>query len=94
MNKDKQAKLNFLWNKMSSSDQFSVDEVINTLEAENIKKENLTKDTLYDYVLRACNTISWGNDEPEYEDEDFYEEEPDERVVFEYLRLKYDLGED
>ena len=90
----KRAKRMAIWDKMSGSSQLAVEKAIHILEMENVKKEKLTKDTLYDYVCRACNDISWGNAEPEYEDEDFYEEEPDKQVVFEYLKIEYDLGEE
>lgn len=87
--KDRQAKMQNLWSKMSGSDQAAVEEAISNIECDNIK--NITDDILSDYVRTACNDISWGNAEPEYEVEDFYCEEPNINRVLNYLRIKYNL---
>ena len=46
---------------------------------------------LEDAVRQACNEINIGNAEPEYENEDFFEEETDYHRVLEYLKKKVEL---
>lgn len=86
--KDKQAKLCNLWSKMTGY-QAATESAISNIEKDNIK--NITDDILSDYARMACNNVSWGNAEPEYEVEDFYCEEPNVKNVLNYLRIKYDL---
>lgn len=38
-------------------------------------------------VNRACEDVSWGNAEPEYEDEDFYMDEPDRKKVMRAVEM-------
>ena len=46
---------------------------------------------LEDAVRDACSEINLGNAEPEYENEDFYEEECNYHRVLEYLKKKVEL---
>lgn len=66
------------WNSLSGADQMAVE------YANQYLNQGMT---LEDAVRNACNDVTWGNAEPEYEDEDFYEEEPDYRSVLNYMRL-------
>lgn len=48
--------------------------------------------SIEDAAYKACDEVSYGNAEPEYEGEDFYEDEPDVSKVIEYL-LARERGE-
>ena len=91
--KEKRAKRMVIWDKMSGSSQLAVEKAIQIIEMENVKKENLTKEDLLWYSQLACNEIDYGNAEPEYEDEAFYEEEPNKNHVLKYLMIEYDIKE-
>lgn len=43
------------------------------------------------YVYKGCQAISEGNAEPEYANEDFFEEEADPQKVFEYMKIKQEF---
>lgn len=77
------------WSRLSDSDQFAVEHAISYLDSNYGGIENVSND---DYLLDAarygCNIASEGNAEPEYENEDFYMDEPDFNKVFNYLKSK------
>lgn len=77
------------WSQLSGSDQIAVEYAISYLDSNYGGIENVSDD---DYLLDAarygCNIASEGNAEPEYENEDFYMDEPDFDKVFNYLKSK------
>ena len=78
------------WKLLSGSDQFAVEKATQYLECDGYVVENLKDDDLMNYVYKGCQEISEGNAEPEYADEDFFEEEANSQKVFEYMKLKQD----
>ena len=68
------------WNDLSSSDQTAVEFALPA-----IKKGASIKSAAFE----ACCRVSEGNAEPEYEDEDFYMEEPDFKKVVMFLQQEY-----
>ena len=78
------------WAELSGSDQFAVEKATFRLECDGRLIENLTDDELRDYAYEGCRDANEGNAEPEYENEDFFEEEANEEKVFEYLQIKRD----
>ena len=70
------ASRNIRWEDLSGSEQSAV-EIAHRLLMEGYSIE--------DAAYKACDQISYGNAEPEYEDEDFYLDEPNERKVVDYL---------
>lgn len=87
--KEVQAKLKTLYSKMNGSEQYAVNDAISNIQNDNAD----TKDTniIESYARKSCHMVDNGNAEPEYEDEDFYEEEVDPRAVINYLMTKYHL---
>ena len=83
-------KLRKKWATLSSSDQFAVEKATQYLECDGYVVENLKDDDLMNYVYKGCQEISEGNAEPEYANEDFFEEEANTQKVFEYMKLKQD----
>lgn len=73
--------------KFNGSDDMASDYLFNCIEQNNYKLNTITDDELRDCVHEACCHIMDGNAEPEYEDEDFYCEEPVEQRVFEYAKI-------
>lgn len=69
------------WYDLSPSEQMAVEYASQAYEGGGYN--------LDDAVRKGCNQVSWGNVEPEYEDEDFYGAEPNEENVFNYLFDKY-----
>lgn len=65
------------WNSLSGSDQLAAE------RAEDYMNEGMS---LEDAVRRGCIDISEGNSEPEYEEKDFYSEEPDYGKVLKYMK--------
>lgn len=90
--KEIMAKLNNLWSRMNGSEQFAVEHAINELESDNVHE--LTSQILESYASRACHYIDNANGEPEYEDEDFADEEINNHKVLDYLLVKYHLDLD
>ena len=86
------AKLNSLWSRMNGSEQFAVEHEIEELEYDDV--HILTSQILESYASRACHYIDNANGEPEYEDEDFADEEMNRRKVLDYLLVKYHLNLD
>lgn len=76
------------WLTMSGSDQFAVAKATFYLEADGYHIDTISDDDLKHYAYKGCQAINEGNAEPEYEDEDFFEEEANEEKVFEYLQIK------
>jgi len=77
------------WSKLSDSDQFAVEYAISYLDSNYGGIENISNDDyLVDAARYGCNVVSEGNAEPEYENEDFYMDEPDFDKVFNYLKSK------
>lgn len=64
------------WNDLSPSEQTA---------AEYARQQYEMGYDLDEAVYSGCNQVAWGNAEPEYEDEDFYMDEPDEQKVLQYL---------
>lgn len=64
------------WNDLSPSEQMAV---------EYARQKYEMGYDLDEAVYSGCNQVAWGNAEPEYEDEDFYMDEPDEQKVLQYL---------
>ena len=81
-------KLHEKWITLSGSDQLAVERATQYLECDGYAIENLNDDDLMNYVYKGCQEISEGNAEPEYADEDFFEEEADQQKVFEYIKIK------
>ena len=65
------------WDSLSTADQMAV-EYANQYLNQGMELE--------DAVRNACNDVTWGNAEPEYEEEEFYEEEPDYNSVLNYMK--------
>lgn len=63
--------------KLTGSEQYAV---------EIAKQLMLQGESLEDAVHEACNRVSYGNAEPEYESERFYQDEPDTDKVLKYLQ--------
>lgn len=80
--------LDKLWVSMSDSDQFAVGYAMGFINSDGRIIENLSNDDLESYARRGCNQIDQGNAEPEYEDEEWYEDEADFDKVFEYLKVQ------
>ena len=81
--------------KCNGSDMMAAEYTINAIERDNFKYENLKDDDIDYYVRKGCNQIAEGNAEPEYENEDFYEEEPAEERVKNYVKayIQYKIAE-
>lgn len=77
-----------LWASMSDSDQFAAEYAMGFINSDGYIIENLSDDNLESYARRGCDQINEGNAEPEYADEDFYMDEADFDVVFNYLKAK------
>lgn len=90
--KEVMAKLNNLWSKMTGSEQSAVEHAIEELEYDDV--HTLTSQILESYASRACHYIENANGEPEYEDEDFADEEVNKHKVLDYLLVKYHLDLD
>lgn len=90
--KEVMAKLNTLWSKMNGSEQSAVEHAIDELEYDDVHA--LTSQILESYASRACHYIDNANGEPEYEDEDFADEEVNKHKVLDYLLVKYHLDLD
>ena len=90
--KEVMAKLNNLWSKMNGSEQSAVEHAIDELEYDDVHA--LTSQILESYASRACHYIDNANGEPEYEDEDFADEEVNKHKVLDYLLVKYHLDVD
>lgn len=90
--KEVMAKLNNLWSKMTGSEQSTVEHAIDELEYDDVHA--LTSQILESYASRACHYIDNANGEPEYEDEDFTDEEVNKHKVLDYLLVKYHLDLD
>lgn len=90
--KEVMAKLNNLWSKMTGSEQSAVEHAIDELEYDDV--HTLTSQILESYASRACHYIDNANGEPEYEDEDFADEEVNKHKVLDYLLVKYHLDLD
>jgi len=84
-------RLNAKWNSLGSSDQYAVDYILDLIESDTQDISELSDEELKDYTDSGCSHIDNGNAEPEYEDEEFYEDECDRYKVFEYLKLKRDF---
>ena len=80
--------MNEKWKLLSSSDQFAVERAQFYLECDGYKIENLNDTELEDYEIRGCQAIDEGNAEPEYENEDFYEDICNKEKVLDYLKIK------
>lgn len=65
------------WNSLNSTEQSAAEYAIYEIQHNNMSIE--------DAVSYSCNMYSGGNAEPEYEDEDFYEEEANYNKVFKYV---------
>lgn len=68
------------WNDLTSSEQIAVEYAKDYLDAGF---------NVYDAAWKGCRCVSEGNSEPEYTDEDFYMDEPDEHKVQLYLLSTY-----
>lgn len=68
---------NLDWNSLSGSDQLAAE------RASEYMSEGMS---IEDAVRRGCTDVSEGNSEPEYEEEDFYLEEPDYNEVLKYMK--------
>ena len=90
--KEVMAKLNTLWSRMTGSEQSAVEHAIDELESDDV--HTLTSQILESYASRACHYIDNANGEPEYEDEDFADEEVNKHRVLDYLLVKYHLDLD
>lgn len=81
------------WNELSDSEQIAVEFAYNLFQhAKEMKKaypNRKSRDSLEDIVRIACQRVSEGNSEPEYEGEDFYTEEPDYNKVLSYFKSEY-----
>lgn len=82
--------INAKWNSLNSSEQRAAEIAIEELESNGISIKIIEDDDLEEYVSHSCNVISYGNAEPEFENEEWFEEEPDRYKVLEYLKLKRD----
>lgn len=82
--------INAKWNSLNGSEQRAAEIAIEELESNGISIKTIEDDDLEEYVSHSCNVISEGNAEPEYENEDWSEEEPNRYKVLEYLKLKRD----
>ena len=69
-----------LWSQMNGSTQTAVEYATQYID------QGYSGD---EAVQRAVSDVNWGNVEPEYEDEEFYGEEVDERQLRWYLELCY-----
>jgi len=65
------------WDSLSGSDQLAAE------RASEYMSEGMS---IEDAVRKGCMDISEGNSEPEYENEDFYLEEPDYNKVLKYMK--------
>ena len=72
-----------LWAKLSGSEQYAADLAHQSLER---LSTIWTEEDLESAAHEACFRVGEGNAEPEYENEEFYEDEPDVSKVIEYLR--------
>ena len=79
-----------LWGRLSASEQFAAEYAVNFLESDGYNIKDLTDDDLESYAWKGCQLVGEGNAEPEYADEDWYEEEADCGKVFDYLVAKRD----
>lgn len=66
-----------LWSQLNGTEQSAAECAIYEIQNNNMSIE--------DAVSYGCNLYSGGNAEPEYEDEDFYEEEANYNKVFKYV---------
>jgi hypothetical protein len=82
--------LHKLWVSMSDSDQFAAEYAMGFINSDGYIIENLSDDDLESYARRGCNQINEGNAEPEYAEEEWYEDEADFDTVFNYLKAKRD----
>lgn len=82
--------LHQLWMSMSDSDQFAAEYAMGFINSDGYIIENLSDDDLESYARRGCNQINEGNAEPEYAEEEWYEDEADFDTVFNYLKAKRD----
>lgn len=90
--KDRQAKQRTLWSNLSSADQTAIERAIDYAKYDlNIDIEDIN--TLEDIAREGCRQANEGNAEPEFEDEDFYEDEANYNAVLEYLKYEYGLDE-
>ena len=83
------AKLKTLWSQLSGSEQYAADDAISSIE--NDKVDIVDSSVIENYVRASCKKVDNGNAEAEYEDEDFYEDEVDNRMVLNYVLYKYHL---
>lgn len=68
------------WNDLSEADQMAVEYASQYMES---------GEEMEDACRRGCRVVSEGNAESEYEDEEFYMEEPDFNRVYDYMRSTY-----
>ena len=68
------------WTKLSGSDQTAVEYAVDLIR-NGVNPESA--------VYRACETVAGGNAEPEYEEEEFYQDEPDIDAVMNYVMKNY-----
>ena len=69
------------WADLTGSEQSAAERALQDIKYNGIRVEDAVED--------ACYYIGMGNAEPEYEDEDFYTDEPDYNKVLSYLKSKY-----
>lgn len=76
-------------NSMTGSDQTAVEYAIQFMESNyGLNAYRCDDDDLAYFAQYGCRRANEGNVEPEYIDEDFYEDEADLDSVVEYLRLR------
>lgn len=85
--------LNDLWNSMTWMDQAAVEYATSFMESDGYDIKNLRDIDLETYARQGCSQVYEGNSEPEYENEDWYEEEADFDTVFNYLKAKRDTDD-
>lgn len=82
--------INAKWNSLNSSEQNAVEMTMEELEDKDISIKTIEDYELGEFVHYSCKIISEGNAEPEFENEEWFEEEPNKYKVLEYLKLKRD----
>lgn len=82
--------LDKLWRSMTGTEQFAAEYAVNFLESDGYNIKDLSDDDLELYAWKGCSLVGEGNAEPEYEDEEWYEDEADCNKVFDYLVAKRD----
>lgn len=81
--------MHVMWNSMSASDQTAAEYAIQFMESNyGIHADRCSDSDLAYFAQYGCRQADEGNAEPEYIDEDFYEDEANLDSVVEYLRLR------